>query len=730
MGSLNSHLPTLAEAAPEAFLEAVEEAVNRTESPFSRLYEQEGRGALGGTHYTTGLLWGLEGLAWEEEYLFRVTIALGDLAKLDPGGRSLNRPINSLRDIYLPWMPYTLAPIPKRIAAIKALSKQNPNVAWAVLLSLLPSHHQMSTGTYKPKWRNAIPVDWEKGVLETEYREQVLAYADMALEIAFKDNAKLISIVENIERLPKPSLDLVIERLLTENPEAFTNEWKGKLWSALTEVVVKHRKFPDAEWVLPPEVLSNFEEILVRFAPQDPRQIHARLFNHGSGQLYEDRGDWVKQEAIVQGARSNAIKEIFDAFNFEGVLEFVQEVKYPRFVGEALGLVDFDFDPYILPNMLSTSEPKLEEFLDGYIFGKYHRVREAWIDGIDYSNWSDDHISKFMALLPFKSQVWTRATRLLGPSEDKYWKMADRHLFADEPEIEFAISRLIDVGRPLAAIDAIYGVLFSNKVLFKDLAIRALLEGVSSEENLGEMNQHDTIEIIQALQNDPETDKKILFRIEWAYLPLIRHHHILPSLLEARLAAEPGFFCEVISLIYRPKDVDAEALTVTKEMQKVAENAYTLLDKWKTVPGTLEEGEFSEEKFKSWISEVKVLCAEAKRLEVALNHVGKVLIHAPVDPDGLWIHSAVAEELNAKDAEDMRNGYVNGKINARGAHFVDPQGRPEKELAKNWTEYADAVETAGYQRLAASLRGLARMYEREAERTILEHKNDDQVPPV
>jgi hypothetical protein len=111
-----------------------------------------------GSNYLTGLLWALETLAWDAEYLPRVVVILGELAVRDPGGNWANRPANSLAEILLPWLPQTCAPLPKRRAAVETLLKEHPEVAWKLLLSLLPSAHQVSSYSRKPAWREIIRV--------------------------------------------------------------------------------------------------------------------------------------------------------------------------------------------------------------------------------------------------------------------------------------------------------------------------------------------------------------------------------------------------------------------------------------------------------------------------------------------------------------------------------------------------------------------------------------------
>lgn len=170
-GSLNNLLPTLAEAAPGEFLGAVENALRLKPCPFDELFAQEGNGITGRT-YITGVLWALEGLAWDQQYLVRVCVVLGELASHDPGGQWANRPSNSLATILLPWLPQTLASLDKRKVAVQTLLNEWPNIAWNLIIQLLPGQHQTSSGSHKPNWRKTIPDDWGKGVTHQEYWQQ------------------------------------------------------------------------------------------------------------------------------------------------------------------------------------------------------------------------------------------------------------------------------------------------------------------------------------------------------------------------------------------------------------------------------------------------------------------------------------------------------------------------------------------------------------------------------
>jgi hypothetical protein len=68
--------------------------------------------------------------------------------------------------------------------------------------------------------------------------------------------------------------------------------------------------------------------------------------------------------------------------------------------------------------------------------------------------------------------------------------------------------------------------------------------------------------------------------------------------------------------------------------------------------------------------------------------------------------------------DELRRGYAIAVYNSRGVHNVDPTGAPEKELSATYSQKADAVENAGYHRLAVTLRSIAEGYVRDAERII------------
>lgn len=723
-GSLNNLLPILAEAAPKEFLDSVEKALQQVPNPFDELFLQEGDGFTGG-NYLTGLLWALESLAWDETYLVRVCVILAELATHDPGGKWSNRPANSLVTILLPWLPQTTAPVTKRKVALQTLQKEFPIVTWKLLLSLLPNQHQVSMGTRKPSWRNTIPDNWEKGVSQQDYWELVSCCADLAISMVNNDIVKLTELVGHLDKLPAPAFEAVLAYLSSESICGKPEDERLVLWDKLTEFVLRHRRFSNADWALTSDLLSKIEVVATKLAPQNPLNLYRRLFGNRDYDTYEEKDNYEEQRQKLEARREQALKDILVGDGIDSVIDFVESVESAWRVGYSLGVIaEVHIDKTILPEFLETSNKNLAQLAGGYVSSKQYKHGWKWVDSLDKSDWTVAQIVQFLNYLPFSEETWNRSATLLGESEREYWSKANVNPYQADSDIGIAIDKLIEYGRPHAAISCLQGMVYKRYPFDKTRSVKALLAATSSTEPSNLVDVYHICEVIKILQNDPDTNEEDLFRIEWKYLPLLDSYHgTSPKLLENRLATQPEFFCEVMRLIYRSSKETETPIEPSEEEKSVATNAYRLLQKWKTPPGTQLDGSFSGEQFTNWLKRAKEICTESGHLDIALNHIGQVLFYCPPDPQGLWIDQAAADALNAKDAEIMRNGFRCAIFNSRGVHTVDPTGEAERQLAQKYRQQADEVENCSYQRFAATLRELAEDYDFDAGRIIADYKS-------
>lgn len=716
--SLNDVLPLLAEAAPEEFLSAVEKGLQSEARPFDEIFAQEGDVVFGG-NYHTGLLWGLETLAWEPDYLGRAAACLAELATRDPGGQHGNRPSSSLREIFLPWFPQTCAPVSKRATAVKMLLANFPEIGWNLLLSLMPDEHGWSSGSRRPEWRTTISEDRHEGVSAQEYWDQISAYADLAVEVAKSDVARLAALLDHMDHLRGPAHEQLLEYLESDALLAVSANDGLLVWTKLTDMVSKHRRFPDAQWAMPKDHVDRLAAIATRLQPKQPHYLHQRLFSENDARLFEEDGDYMQQMQELDQRRQEAIAEVAEAGGVESVLDFARAVQSPWRAGIAFGIVaGADVDTKLLPSLLESETKALATFAGGFVRGRFHARGWEWVDSLSAGKWSPTEIGKLLSFLPFARGTWNRARTLLRDDQSTYWATTPVNPYEADSGLEDAIESLIAHGRPLQAIDCLHKIQLDGKALRPDQAIRALLEALRYQERQNTMDVYEATEIIKAIQKDPSTDSDGLFSVEWAYLAVLDGDNgAYPTVLWGRMADDPKFFCEIIRLLLPSKKEDRRE-DVTEAQRKIATNAYRLLSGWKRPPGLKDDGSFDGDAMNKWLEAVREECAESGHLDIAMQMFGHVLNYVPADPNGLWLHTAAADVLNSSQAEHIRISFESEMFNSRGMHWVDPTGKPEKELAAKYREQAEALEAAGYVRLAATLRNLAHSYDQEAARNI------------
>ncbi|MEZ8450363.1 hypothetical protein AB6C66_05940 [Vibrio splendidus] len=718
-GSLNSLLPTLSEAHPSEFLSAVENAISATPSPFDTLFEQEDTG-LFGRNYITGMLWALESIAWDETHLSRATVVLAEIASHDPGGNWANRPGNSLTDIFLPWMPHTLASLEKRKVALKTICMEQPEVAWKLLESLLPNQHSSTSGTHRPIWRNIFPENWEKGATNSEYWELSRFCAELLVQQAELDVTKLASLAGKYNLLPSPASEALREKLTSEYCLNLREEERLSIWNKLCDLVGRHRRFPEAEWSLSDELLSPLEDIAKKLAPNTPSLLHRRLFSTSNSYLYEGKGDWKEKQENIFEVRKVAIEDILAEGGLEKVLEFSLKVDNPHTIGTILADFDrTDFDKKMLPRLLDIKEQKLCSLIASYVWNRRYLGDWLWFDNLNKSEWELKQVSNLLCALPFDKNAWERVVLLLGKDEGNYWQNIKINTYSVKDDTEYALVKLLENDRPKAAIDILSSNIDDKAHINHALACDALLALVRTDEQSGEIESYHITQVIKYLQESAETDENKLFEVEWAYVSLLdEYNECSPVTLENRLASTPSFFCELIHLIYRATGVNANTAEPTQQSPSIARNAYRLLSVWSIVPGTQTNGEFIPEEFLEWLTIMEEMVKKSGHYDVALAQLGDLLVHSPAEADGLWIHPVIAGAMNSKERSSLRDGYRSGVFNSRGVHTIDPEGKPERALADKYRGRANEVENAGYHRLALILREIADGYDRDAERII------------
>jgi hypothetical protein len=638
---------------------------------------------------------------------------------MDPGGTYANRPSNSLVTILLPWFPQTLAPVERRIAAVKALTVDLPDVAWKLILKLLPNSQQSSSMSHKPAFRSLIPTDWKEGSTNADYWKQISAYSEMAVDQAIVNAARIPALVDHLGNLTASSLNRFLDHLSSSTVRDLDDRDRIPIWNELFDFIVQNRKYAEAKWAAPPEILKRIETIAGALEPTDATDRYRRLFGRREFDLYEQKDDYTLARTVLSEKRASAAKEIYEESGLDGLLAFAKSVESPGHVGEALAVNEIpSVDLQILPELIEDDDRSTVSFLYGYVRTRYRAGRGAWLVELGIGNWNPVQKALFLALLPFTPDIYKAADVLPVDAAKLYWERVSANAYESEEDPSYAIGKLVDVGRRVDAADLLQSALYKQLKPNPTQVVTILLS--LEAEDVSRVGGHTIAQLIKSVQEDSGVSEPDLLKIEWAYLGILDGTFgATPIHLQRALAREPEFFCEVIRAVFRSKNQESEAPGTDERSESIATNGYRLLREWREPPGgTSDNGDFSKELLEQWLSHVKKSCKESGHLDIAMQQVGAVLFYAPADPSGLWLHAAAADVLNAKDGEHLRTGFRTEIFNSRGVHFVDPEAKPERDLASNYRQKAADLELAGYIRLATTLREVAADYDREAERIL------------
>ncbi len=721
--SLGSLVSLLAEADPDTYLKIIEADLRQPAAAVLKHLFGEVDGGIFGGFYQSGFLWSLEVLAWKPEYLNRVALILSELTAFPLPENMGNNPLASLRNIFLPWMPQTTASIEQRKVAVQGVIQANPETGWKLLLQLLPESYSTTSRTQRPQWRDWIPRDWRDGVTNGERWEQEQNYANLALDVATKDRLKLQDLLSRVDHLPEPTLDALLARLAALSATDLPDTERLPLWQKLVHEIARHRRFADAKWAMPAEVLAKLDNAAQAIEPKSPEVRHQALFNFQSFELCQSE-DFDADEKHIAEQREKALAEVRARVGLKGILQFAREVVYPGDVGTALGTIaDPECDAFILPALLETAEKSFTSLAGGYVWSRFHKEGVDWLPQLPLKEWTPVQIGLFFSQLPFTRDVWTRAETALGEHAKEYWSHIEVRPRGTPDDLLLAAEKLLQFNRGTSALRAVHNLIQTKNAVPPDLVIRTVRSFLASLNSQRQSDHYELNRVLEYLQKHAETNQEELTQLEWLLLPILdRIHDRAPAGLERALAEQPAFFAQIIGICYRPKDQPKPATPPDDTQRGNAERGFRLLRGWRTAPG-LKDNVLDRAALRAWLTEVRKLCEASGHWEIAQSHIGHVLVHVPKDPDNLWLHRAAAEVLNAKEHHDMLGGFTSELFNQRGA-YMSTGGKAERELAADYQSKARDLDNAGYSFLAAALRGLAESYIREAEREEKEDRTD------
>lgn len=712
--SLKNELPILAEATPDVFLSALEQMLEGEGAAIRPIFD-ETEGLAFPTSRHTGVLWALETLAWDPRRLRRVALILARLAAIDPGGRMSNRPDASLVDIFLPWHPGTHAPAEVRLAIVDEIVKVHPQVGWKLLIRLLPDEMRTTSGTARPRLREAdVPAP------SLTHRDLALAYDALiirAIAAAAGNPARMQELLRPMMRFAPEQRARAVQAV-EETLASAAGDAREQLWTGLRSTLRRHEQFPYAEWSLPAGELDQVRRLVEKYSPADPVVAIEELF---------DVRALERDDPHAAADRARVVEKLYLEEGGKAVLTLAATARMWHLVIRAIE--DSGLDAASVEALL------MKSFVDepggsvtGALASVYRRragtsAALAVIEELHRVSGDDDATAALLFAWPDERETWQLLRRIGSGVEDSYWRHVKPSWLEGSADLLIErVTHLLRYGRAIASLESALNRLadIPTDLLFGVLdAINGEIASGSAQSMTAVMLDYDLEQAFKAL-DARDADSIEISKREYALLPLLERQE-RPLRLHALMLTDPELFHSIVRDVYRSdSDLPPEDAPPDPAAQRRWRQAYQLLSSLDQVPGFLSDAR-DQAALSEWIDRVRALGREHQRFDVTDVVIGQVLAHVPPDDvDSAWPHRFVRDEIERAASDALERGIQTERFNMRGVTIrgMNDGGDQERVLVEEYRGYARA--SYRWPRTADMLERMAAGWERDAEREDLE----------
>lgn len=739
-------LQQLAEAAPEAFLNAVEASLRMDNPPVMELFV-ETKSMLGDAHSShSSLLWALETLAYAPNLVSRVCVVLARLAVLDPGGRWANRPNASLVSTLSLIRRDGAIHASNRLDVLDAVIAAVPEHA-TILLKELAEDRGGGIIPPGPRYR---PWPVVRGhATRAEWADSLSAVCTRLLDGA-PDG--LPAAAELIGKFSRADLARVIDAL-GRRWNDLDDAGHSQVIESLKATVKEHRRYSSAGWAISPQELNLIDRFLGDLGVDLDADQAALLFTFTSD--YEEELDTEStnkghedQETLIENVTESPVQPLQErrrevvlgllSKGLEHVAEFASHVEVPGYVGKALAEATATADEKMLDLLREVSGESLVggPFVFGFMTQRTNDL--GWLRGRIATR--PTLAASLLLCSRLDSEVLDIVDTIEPEQRKLYWLNVNPYM-ADAATGERVCAGLLEFDRPFSAIVAA-GVRDDPR-LSAELIIQVLSAPMATTQEKPEQGgssfEYFIGRLLDRLEHLGVADE-VLAGLEFFYLPVLDHRRV-PRAAHRQLARKPELFAQAVAHCYKPDQQDSassEGLAIEEapesihhmesgsEARRFSEAFFLLLRSWNgPLPGSGGGESLRAENVQAWVDQARVELEKVGRAGVASMVIGEALASPITDADGTWPSEPVRAVLEHELDDNLENHLAIRRFNQRGvsSKAIYGGGNQERSIAEQYHEWAGKV-SGRWPRAGALLEGLAAGYEEDASREDLRAERD------
>jgi addiction module HigA family antidote len=727
--SQSDDLVMLAEAAPTVFLDIVEEDLSAGEPKLLALFGSGGDPLFGGCP-RSGLLWAIEGLAWEPSRMPRTAMLLARLAEIPVTDNWSNTPYRSLAAIFRWWLPQTAAKAARLCDVMTAICERHPAVGWKLIVEQFSAGNTLGHPSHRPQWRN----DAAGAGISPPTNDDCFVVRRKALDLALAwpeyNEILLADLIGEARSIPEEDQDkiwgLIRAWLADEPPDTARHRLRERL---RTSVLSRQARIGGVSSRLREGSRETYEAL----APVDLVIRHFWLFERtflpfAAEELEGEEFDYTAREERINAMREAALGEILDTLGENGILRLCAMGQTSGLIGWTLAndLIPPDqMRDFLLRRLLTADETPSDASINSLISGFLGRLQPlardeliaTVIEALRSQNSAEATI-RLLGCAPIGRETWRHLDRLPEEWRQRYWRQVGFFLpRPDRDEANMLVDRLLDVDRPRAAFRAIE--LWCGEIETKRLIrlLRAVGTVSAEPEEHYQLDGGSIYGALKTLRERVDCRSEDLAQLEFMFVPALVHRSKgLPG-IELEMEKSPILLVRMIAFLYRRDDKGADPPEWTIDddgrSRHAAERAYQVLRLIRRLPGTQRDGTIDAVALSRWVEATLRLGSEYGRAGSCERAVGEWLGRSAVDTDGNWPCRAVRDVIETVGSVTFAYAVGVGRLNARGVHIRSDGGDDERRLAAEYRAWAEAVAVTH----PLTSRMLARMagdYDRDA----------------
>ena len=715
--SVATDLPIIAEAAPDAFLAALQRDLSGPRH-VEKMFESNG---WHGSSGHASLLWALEHLAWSKDHFTLAVRMLASLCVIQLPENVGNTPFGSLASIFRGWQVATSISFAERTTSLDALFTSNEDVAWRLTLSLLPHWGGASLVPTGPRFR-----DWADDAPKSIRNRDYMDYCHEVLIIACREAPNrteyCIALLErlfNHHAIEQQLIVSAVEKFVANRPRSDTST--TSLWIAIKKSLYGRRAKEADEDTESVDVNIRLRAMHDALVPHDLPSQFAWLFANAQMDLPMPTSmhiwsDWKARELEARVAQSDAISKLA----IEGlgkVLDTASQCENVWLFGVLVaesGLLDVND---VVP-LLESVEDSHKQFASAFINAHARKPND------DSALLSPEALAR----LPIESQLHylvslsaTLATFTYVAAQPealakKYWATTNFQ-WIDEDAHTHAAREYLRANKPLNAINVLNLHLDwkgekpalcddGDAQLVHDVLFAAFRMGLTDEEvakRFGSEAYHMSQLMIALAESNFDREK--VGQLEFNFLPVGRNlHGWRPSVLLDEIGKSHEQFCELLKLAYKRDDGTIED---GDRVSGVAANAWQLLDQEAWYPANQQGEDAAIAAIHEWIKSALKLASDSNRSQIAAQLIAKALGRLGRRSGSNWPNDAMAELLEALHSESFVHDVIHGEMYGFGRRSIEVEQDAERAIELD--RRADQIRLV-FPHTVMLLRKLAREY--------------------